>query len=163
MQVGESPCFICREHRVEVRIPGGAIYEDEMFYVGHSGMSEAETDLYLGELMIEPKRPVGGFAELSVEESAAMGVLIAAISRVLRQSEAAEHGYLFRLGHHVDQLHLWLVSRYPDTPREYWGLKFGEWPDAPRGVAQAVEALCARVRSSLMANGWLRAASLRGV
>jgi diadenosine tetraphosphate (Ap4A) HIT family hydrolase len=155
-------CFICRKHRGEVRIPGGAIYQDGMFHVGHSGMSEREKDLYLGALLIEPKRHVVGFAELTPREAAVMGMLVAALSRMLRRTERAEHVYLFRLGHHVDHLHLWLVPRYPDTPREYWGLKFDEWPDAPRGGAQAIEELCDRVRSSLKADAWLREAGLKG-
>ena len=70
-----------------------------------------------------------------------MGCLITRLSRALKQSEGAEHIYLFVFGHHVDYLHVWLILRYPDTPREYWGTKVDEWPGAPRGGSHAVAEL----------------------
>jgi hypothetical protein len=42
-----------------------------------------------------------------------------------------------------------IVPRYPDAPREYWGTRVDEWPHAPRGGSQEIEALCARPRAYL--------------
>ena len=78
-----------------------------------------------------------------------MGCLITRLSRALKQSEGAEHIYLFVFGHHVDYLHVWLILRYPDTPREYWGTKVDEWPGAPRGGSHAVAELPNRLREKL--------------
>lgn len=36
-------------------------------------------------------------------------------------------------------LHVLLMPRYPGTPREYWQQRV-EWPDGPRGNAEAVAA-----------------------
>ena len=30
-----ADCYICRKHRGELLIPGGAIYEDDLLYAGH--------------------------------------------------------------------------------------------------------------------------------
>ncbi len=46
-------------------------------------------------------------------------------------------------------IHVWVVPRYPGTPREYWGMRVDEWPEAPRGGAEEVAALCERVRAYL--------------
>jgi diadenosine tetraphosphate (Ap4A) HIT family hydrolase len=151
----ETSCFICQKHRGEVRALGGAIYEDEVFYVGHAEMPEQDAEMYLGALVLEPMRHVNCLSKLTGEEAARMGMLVTALSRVLRQKEGAEHVYLFRMGHHVDHLHVWVVPRYPGAPREYWGLRFDEWPDAPRGGNDEVETICGRLRAGLKADGWL--------
>jgi histidine triad (HIT) family protein len=158
----ESSCFICRKHRGEVQVPGGAIYQDDIFCVGHSGIPEEAADIFLGALMLEPKRHIACFSELTNEEAARMGILIAALGRALRKTEGVEHIYLFRMGHHVDHLHVWVVPRYPGTPREYWGLRFDEWPQAPRGGREAVEEVCDRLRAGLKSDGWLKSAIGQG-
>jgi len=132
-----------------VSAPGGAIYEDDRVYAGHAGIPEGQSTAYLGTLMVEPRRHVPGLADLTDAEAQAIGLLFARLSRALTNSERAEHVYLFVLGHAVPHLHLWLVPRYPGTPREYWGLRVDEWPDAPRGDEQEIAALCARIRQHL--------------
>ena len=42
-----------------------------------------------------------------------------------------------------------IVPRYPGAPHEYWGTQVDEWPDAPRGGPQEIEALCTRLRAYL--------------
>ncbi|MDH5362623.1 MAG: HIT family protein, partial [Aigarchaeota archaeon] len=49
-------CFVCRKHRGEITLPGGAIYEDPLVYAGHAQIREGQTTAYLGYLMAEPKR-----------------------------------------------------------------------------------------------------------
>ena len=144
-----ADCLICRKHRGEISIPGGLVYEDDLVVASHSLILEGETESYLGILFVEPKRHVPGMAELTAGEAQKTGLLISNLSKALKDSEGAEHVYLFVLGHHVPHLHIWLVPRYPDTPREYWGLRVDEWPDAPKGGAGEIEALCGRLRKAL--------------
>lgn len=59
----------------------------------------------------------------------------------------AKHVYSFVLGHHVPHLHIHVVPRYPGAPREFWGTRVDGWPDAPRGGAAEIAALCDRLRS----------------
>jgi len=101
-------------------------------YAGHI-LPPNLTDVYLGYLMIEPKRHVTGLGELTDQEAAAMGVLANNLARSLKEREGAEHVYSFVLGHDVPHLHIHLVPRYPGTPADYWGVRVGQWPDAPRG------------------------------
>lgn len=142
-----ADCFICRKHQGEINIPGGAIYEDELVYAGHIRSDQGPT--YLGYLMVELKRHAPGLAEQTGEEAQAVGLLVARLSRALKASEGAEHVYLFVFGHHVPHLHLHLVPRYPGAPREYWGTKVDEWPEAPHGDATEIAAVCERLRAYL--------------
>ena len=143
-----TDCFICRKHRGEIVIPGGAIHEDELLYAGHIKMEE-EQPTYLGYLMVETKRHTPGLAELTYDEAQAIGPLAARLSCALKASEGAEHIYAFVFGHHIPHFHLHIVARYPGAPREYWGVHVDEWPDAPHGGDSEIAALCARLRSYL--------------
>lgn len=145
----DPDCFVCRKHRGDTDTPGGPIYEDELLYAGHADFRLGEQTSYLGYLMVEPKRHVSGLAELSDEEARALGLLVARLSRALQDGEGAEHVYAFVLGHSGPHLHVHLVARYPGAPREYWGMRVDEWPDAPRGDAHAVDAICLRLRHYL--------------
>ena len=145
MEQHPTDCFVCRKHQGKISIPGGAVYEDELIYAGHASIPKGQTTTYLGSFMVEPKRHVQGLADLTDTEAQKVGLLIARLSRALKTSEGAEHIYLFVLGHAVPHLHIWVVPRYPGTPREYWGLRVDEWQEAPRGGAEEIAALCKRI------------------
>jgi histidine triad (HIT) family protein len=145
-------CLICRKHRGDFQVPGGAVYEDDLVYAGHSAVPEGESEAYLGIFFVEPKRHIPGLAELTEAEAQRSGALVARLSKALKESESAEHIYLFVMGHHLPHLHIWVVPRYPGTPRVYWGFRVDEWPEAPKGGTREIEALCDRVRAKLVAN-----------
>lgn len=147
-----TDCFICRKHRGDVSVPGGAIYEDELIYAGHAQLRDGHTTAYLGYLMVETKRHAPGLADLNDDEAQALGLMAARLSRALKVSEGAEHVYAFVLGDGVPHLHIHLVPRYPGAPRDYWGVHVDEWPAAPRGGPQEIKALCER----LAAGEWQR-------
>jgi len=141
-----TDCFICRKHRGEVLIPGGAIYEDNLVYAGHAQIREGQSTAYLGYLMAETKRHAPGLADLTDAEAQALGLLIARLSRALKACEGAEHVYAFVLGDRVSHVHVHVVPRYPGAPQEYWGVHVDEWPAAPHGSPQEMTALCVRLR-----------------
>lgn len=145
----QTDCFICRKHIGEIKLPGGAIYEDDQFYIGHISDAKEPDAVYSGYLMIEPKRHVAGLAELNDAEAQAIGLLVARASRALKACAGAVHIYAFVLGDNVPHLHIHVVPRYPGAPREYWGTQVTDWPEAPRGDAQAIETLCERLRTYL--------------
>ena len=144
-----TDCFICRKHRGEVLVAGGAIYEDDLVYAGHVKIREGQSTVYLGYLMVETKRHIPSLADLTDTEAQALGLLVARLSRALKAGEGAEHVYAFVLGHHVPHLHIHVVPRYPGTPRKYWGVNVDEWPDAPRGGPKEIEMVCERLRAYL--------------
>ncbi len=142
-------CFICRKHRGEIEIPGGAVYQDELVYVGHSKFEEDRDRVYPGVLFVEPKRHVPGVAGLTSDEAERIGLVVSRAARALEATEGAEHTYVEVLGHHVPHLHVWLVPRYPGLSRDVWGVGLLGLPDGPRATAHEVEALCERVRGEL--------------
>ncbi|HTK07688.1 MAG TPA: HIT domain-containing protein [Ktedonobacteraceae bacterium] len=144
----QEACFVCQKHRGKIALPGGAIYEDDLLFVSHH-IPEDEPTSYLGWLLVEPKRHISGLAEQTSEEAQISGLLIARLSRALTLCEGAEHIYAFVLGHHVSHLHVHIMPRYPGTPREYWGIRVPEWPDARQGDAAQIALLCARIRDYL--------------
>ncbi|MEX2206154.1 MAG: HIT domain-containing protein [Myxococcota bacterium] len=150
MSAAEPSCFVCDKHAGRVDVPGGALYEDERVYASHGIIPEGRSRTYLGTLFVEPKRHVPGIAELDEHEARQIGLVSSRLARALKQSEGAEHVYVFVLGHHVDHLHVWLVPRYPGTPPEYAPMRLAEWPDAPKGDPAQIAALCARVRAKLV-------------
>ncbi|HZY46143.1 MAG TPA: HIT domain-containing protein [Anaerolineae bacterium] len=142
-------CFICRKHRGEISIPGGAIYQDDLVYAGHAQIREGQITTYLGYLMVEPKRHADTLADLTDEEAQALGLLITRLSRALIATENAERVYLFVINELVHHVHFHVVARYPSAPREYWGPRVDEWQDAPHGGPQEIAALCRRIQNHL--------------
>ncbi len=142
-------CFICRKHRGLEAIPGGPIYEDDLVFSGHSWSSEDQTSPYLGGFIVEPKRHVRGWAELNDLEAETVGRVIRDVAKALMGEVGVEHVYVFVLGHHVPHLHIWVVPRYAETPREYWGFSIFDWPGRPSGGTEQVEELCERIRARM--------------
>lgn len=146
-----AACFVCDKHRGRVALPGGILYEDDLVSSSHGIIAEGRSKAYLGTLFVEPKRHVPGLAELTDAEAERIGLACARLARALKTSEKAEHVYSWVLGHHVDHLHVWLVPRYPGTPREYLPMRLAEWPGAPMGGPADIAALSDRVREALRA------------
>lgn len=86
----EQNCFICEKHKGNITVSGGAIYEDELIYVGHVHWDAEET--YLGYVMIDIKRHVPGLAELTEDEAKAFGLITSRVSKALKESKGAPHG-----------------------------------------------------------------------
>lgn len=147
-----EPCFICAKHRGEVPLPGGLLYENDLVVLSHLPLETPTGQVdraYLGHLFVEPRRHVAELGDLDAAEAAQVGQLAARASRALTSSLGAEHVYAAVIGHHVAHLHLHLWPRYPGTPTEYRFDRLAEWPDAPMGDTEAVEATCALLRGSL--------------
>jgi histidine triad (HIT) family protein len=144
-----ADCLVCRKHRGEFPVPGGAIYEDDLIYIGHAQIREDHTVAYLGYLFVEPKRHAPRLFDLTDDEAQALGLWVTRVSRALRDCEHAEHVYAFVIGDGVLHVHIHVVPRYPNAPREYWGVHVDEWPDAPHGGPDEMAALCARLRTCL--------------
>lgn len=142
-------CIVCQKHRGERPTPGGVIYEDALLFVSHANIPNGQTETFIGALLIEPKRHADGMEDLTDEEAQALGLLTTRLSRALKKVTQAEHIYIFRYGHHVDHLHLWLLPRYPGAPKEFWGAKVDEWPDAPHGDEAEIGEFCKKIQDAL--------------
>jgi histidine triad (HIT) family protein len=148
---GPDDCFICAKHRDLERVPGGAIFADEHALVTHLALETptgTADSVYLGYLFVEPRRHVAGLGDLTLEEAASVGRLVARAGAALQRGAGAEHVYAAVIGHGIEHLHVHVLPRYPGTPREYWWVRVDEWPEAPRGGPAEVEALCERLRAA---------------
>jgi len=145
----QGSCFVCRKHKGLEHVPGGAVFEDDLVYSGHAWSVEEGKTPYLGGFIVEPKRHLPTWAELTDEEAERIGRVIRDVSRALKDVLNAEHVYVFVIGHHVPHLHVWVVPRYPETPHEYRGTDVFEWPGRPDGTQAAVVQLCERMRAAM--------------
>lgn len=132
-------------------MPGGPVYEDSLVFVGHALIPEDADHVYLGWLLVEPKRHLNGLADLRADEAERIGRLQSVAARALMtiQDGEVEHVYSFVLGHHVPHLHVHLLPRYRGTPREFWGTRVDEWPEAPTGDRDTITHLAAGLRAAI--------------
>ena len=144
-------CFVCRKHQGLEKVPGGAIFENDLIYISHAQLWGNEVSHYLGHLFIEPKRHVAELAYLSLAEAREIGAWTTLAAKVLQELCAVEHVYSFVIGDHVPHVHVHIIGRYPGAPREYWGPKVDEWPGAPRGGEREIALLADRLRPSFFA------------
>lgn len=147
-----NDCFICNKHAGAIKTAGVTIYEDNYVYVGHIERNGEPN--YLGHIMIDLKRHAPTLGDMTMEEAKAFGMMIAKVSKALMESENAEHIYSYVMGDAVPHLHMHLVPRYPNTPKEYWGPNaVYDWEDAPMGDNNEVIAFCNRIKTYLEKNG----------
>ncbi len=140
-------CPFCNIQRGLVPLIGGPVYEDDLVYAHHFHVGEGPTNH--GHLLLETKRHTPGFADLIPAEAQAMGILITRLSSALKACTGAEKVYAVFYGEVIPHLHVHLTARYPDTPDEFLRWKIEGWPDAPRGNADGIAAVCDRLRASL--------------
>lgn len=122
------------------------VYEDELVLATHL---VADGPSYLGQLLLQTKRHIPNYAELLDDESRAVGIATARLSRALKSCTNAETIYVVTLAEVVPHLHTFLTSRYLGTPPEYWRMNIERWPDAPRGGREALTSLCDWLRSAV--------------
>lgn len=142
-------CFVCRKHRGQETVPGGVIYEDDLVFLSHAQLWGEESEHYLGHLFVEPKRHVAKLGDLSEAEAQRIGLYTSRLARALMQTEGVENVYSFVIGDGVPHVHVHVIGRYPGTPRQYWGPRVDEWPEAPKGGEPEIEAVAARIRTFL--------------
>ena len=140
-------CLVCRKHRGEVAVPGGFIYEDDLISISHAQLWGEEKDHYLGHVFVESKRHAPELADLNEQEAQIIGLYISRVAKALLQTEGMEHVYSFFIGDGVPHVHVHVIGRYPGAPREYWGPKVDDWPEAPRGGEAEIAQVAARLRT----------------
>jgi histidine triad (HIT) family protein len=143
-------CVFCDIQQGKQPPVGGPVYEDKLVYAYHEDNDGEPT--YLGHLMLVTRRHTPDFAELTCAEARAVGLAISRLSRALKACTGAVKVYAYFYGEVTPHLHVILTARYPGTPAEYLRWNALGWPDAPRGDADDVAALCDRLRSFLAAS-----------
>ena len=146
-------CLVCQEHRLEVPLPGGQLVATREVVAFHvPPWPPPAREVFLGYLMVTPRRHVPGFGELSDEEGSEMGQWISRLTRALT-SIGAERVYLAVIGHEVPHLHVHLIPRWPNTPEHVSWLHVDDWEGARRGDFAAAREITDQIRGVLSSEG----------
>jgi len=140
-------CFICEKHQALEKFTGPFIFEDAGIKLSHFPILNSALATR-GHLLIETTRHICDMSEMNADEASALGRLIAAGTELMKTRLGAEHVYLFRINDQVSHLHFHLVPRYPNTPKEYWGLKIWENPVSPQINLEEIKKICAQLSSA---------------
>jgi histidine triad (HIT) family protein len=150
-------CFVCRKHQERgPLLPGGPVGEDDLAIVSHlapGAPGSSVGPVYLGHLLVEPRRHAPGLDDLTGAEARTVGWWCTQASRALREVAGAEHVYAAVIGDRVPHLHIHLLPRYPGTPREYWWQRVDEWPAARRGTEPEITVLVQNLHAYLRSAG----------
>ncbi len=142
-----NDCYICKKHNGSIE-SCGEIYKDDLLAIYH--LEPGSGEVYLGYLFIELRRHIEGLGDMNDVEATAIGKMMQRISKLLREHYAVEHVYAHVIGDHVPHLHIHIIPRYQGAPREYWGIKTDEWPDAPHGGKDRILVFCNEMKHFLM-------------
>src|ERR1700683_1158454 len=142
-----SVCLVCREISGEVDVPGGPIQSTESALAVHIPPLDGG-DVFLGHLLVVPRRHVAGFAGLTEQEAADIGVLMSHCSRAL-ENLGAERVYVATIGHGADHLHVHLLPRWPNTPEEVPWHSVDDWAGARRAEFSRAASFVAELMSEL--------------
>ena len=123
------------------------VYEDEHFHASHH-VDDGRPSL-LGVVLIQTKRHVNDLSELNEPESKGLGELVKDVSVALKAEVGAAWTYCYSFLEGARHVHVFVTARYPGVPSEYVRLNIGDWPLAPLGDVDEVEALASRLRVRL--------------
>jgi histidine triad (HIT) family protein len=124
-----SSCTICEKHQ---DLDALLLEETSSTFVSHFPVLNGSQPV-LGYFLIEPKRHITSLAEMNEDEAADLGEFTVKLSRFLEEKMGAEQVYLFKIGDLVNHVHFHILPRYPNTPKEFWGLAARDYPDVKRG------------------------------
>ena len=142
-----SDCAICAAHRgVGPLAAAPVVWEDDTVVVVHVLDREPA---FLGHLVVESRRHAPYLDGLTAAEAAAVGRAVRAAAAALRAELDVEfvHSAVVTMTH--EHFHQHVHVRHRGTPPDVRWHASTEWPDAPHGDADAVRALCARLRQRL--------------
>src|SRR5439155_6102072 len=112
-------CLACRANRGELVAPGSVIYEDALWRLEHC----LEPIPMVGWLILKPLRHVEAFADLTPDEAASFGPLLRRATQAMTEVLAPAKVYVCLYAEQKDaqHVHVHLIPRYHDTPRERRG------------------------------------------
>ena len=141
-------CYSCEHNAQPALRPHERIYDDGLWRVSHSFNST-----WLGWLVLVLRRHARSFGELTSDEAAVFGWLVAALSRALEAELHVPKAYVLFLAEQqgFDHLHVHVIARPPEFAR---GIKVFQLIQRPPGEWVSVadmDALAKRIRPRLVA------------
>ena len=116
----DPTCGICHSNAGEEDSAGGVIFENDLWFIRHTG---APFPL-AGWLLLQPQRHVQGPARFTDEEAANFGPALRHFMRTLEIVTGAPRSYVVAYGESVPHMHAHIIPRYADLPDPdvAWGL-----------------------------------------
>jgi len=146
MATTTAECFICRKHAGELAAPpGGYLFDAAQFRVCHAPAALAAP----GTLLIESRRHLLDFAEMTLEESATYGPLLARVYTAIRQVTGAERVYSLVTLEGAAHFHSWHIPRLPNEAARGAALLAAHQQCSEADALAAAEALRAALRAAL--------------
>ncbi|MET8775263.1 hypothetical protein ABZV58_09595 [Nocardia sp. NPDC004654] len=137
-----TPCGICAKHRGEGPLVGPVLFADELVVVTHRPLSKGRLP---GYLFVETRRHTAGVADLSDDESRAVGWAVARAARALRRELAPEHVFSAITGRTWAHFHQHVFARPTGTPDEIPWFGVDEWAGARILDDAGLDQLCLRL------------------
>jgi diadenosine tetraphosphate (Ap4A) HIT family hydrolase len=109
----DRACSACAEIAGDTTAPGGAIFDDGLWFVSHH--TGPFTDP--GELIIKTRRHCESLGELSTPEASALGPILKAAVGALERVILAERIYAVSFNERVRHVHFLLQPRSAAMPR----------------------------------------------
>ncbi len=138
-------CLVCEEVSGVVEVPGGFVRSGPLSVAFHVP-SLNEVDVFFGHVLVVPKRHVADFAGLTQEEASEIGVAIMKCSNALK-GIGAERVYVATVGHSLEHLHVHLLPRWPETPREVPWHSVDDWVGARRANSSKASDVVVQLRA----------------
>ena len=131
---GEPGCLLCDPAAADAHFGRVRVWEDDLWR-----LSVVLHGPIPGFAHLEPRRHIPFIADLDGPEAATLGVVLARVTRVLRDAAGAEKTYVFVSGDHVPHLHFNLAPhRTGDALRGGPGLLDPTVPEVDPAVHQAM-------------------------
>jgi diadenosine tetraphosphate (Ap4A) HIT family hydrolase len=108
----DAGCGICRANAGETAIPGGVIFENDLWLVRHSPPPYGVA----GWMTLHSQRHVGGPAHFNDAEAASFGPTLRHLEKVLEEVTGALRIYTAAMGESFPHLHAHMVPRYAQMP-----------------------------------------------
>lgn len=138
-------CFICRKHAgLEAQPPGGYLYEDERWRVCHAPAAMAVP----GQVLIESRRHFLDFAEMTPEEMATYGALLARLYAAIKSTTGARRVYTTVLLDGAAHFHSWHVPHLVGAEQRGIGYLAANQSCAEHEAVAAARALQAALGAS---------------
>ena len=146
-------CLSCDVIAGRRETPGGVIFENELWHLTH----QVSPVRLAGFLILQPKRHVEQIGDLTAEEAATLGPVMAAASQALNLHLQARKVYVCSFGSVLVHVHFYLVPLTAAIPQDLNGADLLDEVFAGRWACDDAEAAdaAARVRVELAKNLYL--------
>lgn len=105
-------CGICEANAGERPIPGGVVFENDLWLIRHAGPPYSVP----GWMMLHSQRHVGGPAHFDDAEAADFGPALRHFERLLEQVTGALRVYTAAMGESFPHFHGHMIPKYAEMP-----------------------------------------------